>query len=66
MLKSKLHKNHFKAVFFGFNTQKVINLLLLFLSILFLIGWYFSDNINKSQVINKLEISNKYMPDMGQ
>ena len=61
MLKSKLHKNHFKAVFFGFNTQKVINLLLLFLSILFLIGWYFSDNINKSQVINKLEISNKFL-----
>ena len=61
MLKSKLHKkNHFKAVFFGFDTKKVMNLLLLFLSILFLIGLYFSDNINKSQVINKLEISNKF------
>lgn len=61
MLKSKLDKNHFKAVFFGFDTQKAINLLLLFLSILFLIGCYFSDNINKSQVINNLEISNKFL-----
>ncbi len=61
MLTSKLHKKSlFKTIFFGFLTKKMVNLLLFF-TILFLIGWYSSGNINKSPFINKLEISNKFL-----
>jgi len=66
MLETKIHKkNHFKTDFFGFLTQKMMILLLLILSILFLISWHSSNNKNKSQVINKLEISNKLLIHLG-
>ena len=61
-------KYHFKTIFYGFATKKLIGLLnlsFLFFAILFLIGGYFSDISIKSLMINKLKISNQLLINNG-
>ena len=66
MLKLILHKNnYFKTIFYGFEIRKIINLSFLFLLILFFIGWYITDNLNKSHMINKVKISNQFFINNG-
>tara|TARA_B100000989_G_scaffold282485_1_gene247584 strand:- start:1467 stop:2303 length:837 start_codon:yes stop_codon:yes gene_type:complete len=69
MLKSNSNKKyHFKTIFYGFATKKTIklvNLSFLFLSLLFLIGWYFSENSNKILILNKLKTSNQLLINSG-
>ena len=69
MLKSNSNKKyHYKTIFYWFVTQKIIklvNLSFLFLSLLLLIGWYFSDNSNKILIINKLKTSNQLLINNG-
>ena len=68
MLKSYPNKkDNLKTIFHRLAQQKIklVNFLILFLSILFLIGWYFSDNSSKSLVINKLKTFNQLLVNYG-
>ena len=69
MLKSNSNKKYyFKTIFYGFATKKTIklvNLSFLFLSLLFLISWYFSENSNKILILNKLKTSNQLLINSG-
>ncbi len=64
MLKSNFNKKYyFKTICYGIATKKIIklvNLSFLFLSFLFSIGWYFSENSNKLKTFNQLLINNGF------
>ena len=65
MLRLKLNKkNLIKRNFYGFENDKLtrlINLAFLLLFILFFCGFYFSNNLSKNYIINKIKPSNQFL-----